>query len=344
MNILYVGPISRESTCLQRYRALQSLGHNLVGISTMLPFGRSRNRLLRLISRILCKFLITSLCNWRIRRLTRKQSFDIVWIDKGLLIAPATLAFVHEHQSEAKLMSYSPDDMMNPANQNLNYLRCISMFDFHVTTKSYNVSELQALGAKKVIFVGNAYDPEVHRPVVVDASDGNLTVADVGFIGAYEKERTLLMDRLAKDGVDVVFHCPSWPIKVGRPKYLRITEGFLERDDYAKQICTFKINLAFLRKVNRDLQTTRSIEIPACGAFMLAERTSEHLDLFEEGEEAEFFSDYDELFAKVKFYLGNESKRIKIAESGLCRVRSSGYSNQERLRRVVEAVSRSRRI
>ena len=31
--------------------------------------------------------------------------------------------------------------------------------------------------------------------------------------------------------------------------------------DYAKAICAFDINLCFLRKCNRDKQTTRSIEM-----------------------------------------------------------------------------------
>ena len=60
-------------------------------------------------------------------------------------------------------------------------------------------------------------------------------------------------------------------------------------DDYRKTICSSKIVLGFLRKVNADTQTSRTFEIPACGGFMLMERTENQQRLFEEGKEAEYF-------------------------------------------------------
>ena len=69
----------------------------------------------------------------------------------------------------------------------------------------------------------------------------------------------------------------------------------LYSEDYSKSFQAFKISLCFLRKINYDQQTTRTVEIPACGGFMIAERTAEHKAMFEEGKEAEFFSSNEEL-------------------------------------------------
>jgi len=41
------------------------------------------------------------------------------------------------------------------------------------------------------------------------------------------------------------------------------------------------------------------VEIPACGSLLLAERTPEHLELFEEGREAEFYGTEQEMLEKI---------------------------------------------
>jgi spore maturation protein CgeB len=72
---------------------------------------------------------------------------------------------------------------------------------------------------------------------------------------------------------------------------------------------------------------------------MLAERTGEHLLLFEEGKEAEFFASTEELIDKTRFYLSHAPARERIARAGRERCLRSGYDNESRLReRLAQAV------
>lgn len=81
------------------------------------------------------------------------------------------------------------------------------------------------------------------------------------------------------------------------------------------------------------------MEVLACGAFMLAERTNEHLRLFEEGKEAAYFGSDSELLEKVRYYLEHEEERKTIGPAGRKRCLDSGYSHHERLKYMLSAIA-----
>jgi hypothetical protein len=132
----------------------------------------------------------------------------VVWVDKGLSIAPATLAHLRAQLPDARFVSYSPDDMHNPVNQSPQYLRSVPLYDLHVTTKSYNVAELREIGAREALFVDNAFDPATHRPVSLAPEEEASLAADVGFVGWFEPERAEWLFRLAEAGLRVTVRGP----------------------------------------------------------------------------------------------------------------------------------------
>lgn len=339
LRILYVG-ITR-GTSQHRQEALRALGHTVRGIPADQPTGLLARQLYRLSHRARRDVDLVG-ANRAIRAAVSQEPFDLLWVDKGLTIAPATLRWVRERQPQTTLVTYSPDDMFAPDLQSANWLDCVPLYDLHVTTKSFNVDELPALGARAVRFVNNAYDPEAHRPLELDGDERRRFAAPVGFAGTWEPERAGLMLRLAKDGVRVRIWGYGWRRMGERHANLEIHDEQLFGLDYARAINATDVNLGFLRKAYRDRQTTRSVEIPACDAFMLAERTDEHLALFEEGHEAEFFASYEELLEKCRAYVADPERRMQVAAAGRARCLSSGYDNASVLRPVVEELEARR--
>jgi len=117
--------------------------------------------------------------------------------------------------------------------------------------------------------------------------------------------------------------------------------GEVYGDDYARALTGSKISIGFLRKACPDQHTTRTFEIPACGSMLLADRTQEHQEFFEEGKEAEFFDSCEELLEKTKFYCSNESARKRIAKGGYKRCIEGGYTYVRRLSTALDALERT---
>jgi spore maturation protein CgeB len=101
-----------------------------------------------------------------------------------------------------------------------------------------------------------------------------------------------------------------------------------------------EIALHFLRKGNRDLQDSRTFEIPACRVFMLAEYSEVHAALFEENKEAVFFRTKEELLQKVIYYKSESARRAAIAEAGYQRCFSGGYDHYHTLQRVLKTINK----
>jgi hypothetical protein len=318
------------------------MGHRVVHVASGIPPARTlRYQLQRVGGRLrrpgerLRPVWDVFAANRVMRRLARRSRFDLVWVDRGLAIRPETLRELRGAQPQALFLSFSLDDMSNPQHQSRRWLGCVSGYDLHVTNKSYNVSELEEMGAPHVLFVDNAYDPQVHRPLEISEADRARYGGAIGFVGHYERERGEMILGLCREGLEVRVHGPAWkPLRGVEPR-LVLGETYLDGLEYTKAINATAINLGFLRKGNRDLQTTRSIEIPACGGFLLAERTDEHRRLFQEGEEAEFFASFPELLEKCRHYLAHPDERQRLAAAGRRRCQESDYSHAAQLARVL---------
>ncbi|HTB22788.1 MAG TPA: glycosyltransferase [bacterium] len=337
LNILYLGDSAQGTTSLQRCMALRSLGHRV----TMADSAPRSIGLLHRVDDWLYRKGFSGMghrspaTNRQIRQELGRRVFDLLWIDKGIYITPETIAAAKAANPGLLVLGYSPDYMAARHNNSRWFIAHSASYDLFVTTKSYAVEWHKAIGTKDVLFVGNAYDPATHRPMRIAAATRKALGGPVGFIGFYEAPRAEAVAYLGAHGVPTKVYSPGWDTSSPAPGVTVVARP-LFGDDYAKAINAFDINLCFLRAMNLDVQTQRSVEIPACGAFMLAERTAEHQGLFKEGIEADFFSSKEELLSKCRFYLANPAVRKRVALAGYRRCLRSGYSNQARMEKMIE--------
>jgi hypothetical protein len=132
----------------------------------------------------------------------------------------------------------------------------------------------------------------------------------------------------------------EWKSALPRDVYAAVKPIIYARGaDYRRALCASKIGACFFSRWNRDQYTTRSWEIPACGAFLLSERTPAMQEFYCEGKEAEFFEGPDEFMDKVRFYLQNDSARKKISAAGYARVIASGNDIYSRMRQWLADVT-----
>ncbi len=349
MQFVYYGCLSAGSTSLHRMRAIVRLGHTVLPVDSGEPRTGFRRRTLtqlnRVIQNLYARDMVSigmvdpSSVNERILALTRDRRPQVVWLDKALDVRPDTLSAIRRDHPAAAIVGYSPDDMAQRFNRSFYFSATTHLYDAYFTTKSYGVSDLRSMGCPRVFFVGNGYDPDSHRPVELTEQERHAYGAPVAFIGSYEQERAQSLTRLGQAGIPVRIWGDGWGRLRGRAKGLQIEGRAVYEEEYAKVVSATKINLCFLRKANRDRQTTRSVELAACGGFMLAERTDEHADLFAEGREASFFGDDNELIDQCRHYLTHDEDRLRVARAGLARCISSGYSNDARMRDMLRHIA-----
>ena len=273
--------------------------------------------------------------NRRILEKLNEYDFDIIFVIKGNHIYPSTIRKIKSIQPTSILINWSLDDMFAKHNRSVFYSKNLPLFDLVITTKSYNClpDELPSLGAKKILFQNNSF---YNYSFFQDLQRPNSFLYDICFVGTAELQRFHSLNFLAKHGYKVKIFGSSWDKKIYRnhEDNLSIEYRNLDQREYFETIINSKISLCFLRKLNRDLQTLRTVEIPSVGGFMLAERTLEHTSMFVEDDEAVFFGDDNELLQKVKKYLTDDQIREKIAKKGMLKSHAK-FQLRKRLREII---------
>jgi spore maturation protein CgeB len=332
LSILYIGHCN--GTSLDRANALRRLGHRVehLDLRHLLPPTPW-------IDRVIWKLGGQFLSPWILRALPGKlknHRYDLCYVDSGEIVTPGIIRMIRRHAT--KIVNYNIDDPFGRRDiaRFAAYRRSVPHYDLCVVVRSENVAEAERLGAKDVMRLYRSSDEIAHAPRVVTAEDAERWHSDVLFLGTWFPERGPFLVELIERGVPLTIRGANWQKAREWPVLKAYFKGGqLEGNEYALALQCAKVNLGLLSKGNRDLHTTRSLEIPALGALLCAERTDEHLAMYREGEEALFWDSAEECVKVCLDVLRDDERRKRIAAAGLARSIVNGNHNENAMNAII---------
>ena len=344
VKILYLGGSS--GTSHQRKEALVRLGHQVVRVDphSLLPSSRAihmwewhagsvglaeivRRRALRTLDQL------TSIYG----------AFDVAWVEQGNLISDR---FVKDLKIRIpRVLCYTIDDPFGGRDPRRwrQFFRALPEYDLLVVVRACNLREAYERGARNVLRVFMSADEIAHAPRQLTDDERRQWQSEVVFVGTAFPERGPFLADLVRLGVPLTIYgnryqrLPQWPAL--RPHWRPANTG--SDTDYAKAISAAKVCLGLLSKGNRDEHTTRSMEIPSLGGLLCAERTPEHLALYEEDREAVFWSTSEECASKCLDLLSDAKRREAIATAGRQRYLRNPWRNMAVMETILNAATSS---
>ncbi len=332
MNVLYVGHYKPGTTTRARGEQLREILHpeDFFVVDIDVPVDQT-SRIFKSIGwRFYIGPMITRINNYLEDQIMNKPHFDIVWIDKGVFIKPSILKRLSA--SGSKLIHYTPDTAFT-YNRSRLFFEGIPYYDHCITTKSFELADYRQMGAKRVHYSTQGYDPVLHKKYYeLEDKDGII------FIGQYEHWRESVVQAIVDSQMVITVGGAGWKEMAGKmknSKYFRYAGEALFHEPYARAISKSKVSLGLLARKFPEKHTTRTFEIPACYTALATERNDEILSFFSE-EEVMFFKDIPELIDKLSRAMSDPLYLESITRKGYQKVHEGGYDYKRILSKLVK--------
>lgn len=202
--------------------------------------------------------------------------------------------------------------------------RALPHYDWIFTTKTFGLNDMrEQLGITRASHIQFAFDPELHRPIPMSERDEARYGCDVSYVGTWSPKKEQLLTELARRRPSV--HLRIWGEYWDNARSAAIRDAIGGREvlgnEFVRALLGTKINLSIMSEARKgssrgDQVANRTFAVPACGAFVLHERTAELLELFREDEQLACFVDAGEMIEKIDYYLARPERRREIAEQG----------------------------
>ena len=250
---------------------------------------------------------------------------DIIWVFKGMEIFPKSLQQLKE--KGIKLVNYNPDhpfqfDSKGSGNENI--LNNIELYDLHFSYSKKIIREFEAKFNVRTSYLPFAYH------MAKENSNQNI-IRKVGFIGNPDMDRWNIINSLLDAGIEVDVFGIGWEKFIVNKKNGLTIHPPVFKDDFIDRSQDYALQLNVFRPQNEESHNMRTFEMPALGCIMLAPDSEEHRDFFEDGVEAYFYSNVQDLIELTRKVLAMETEDlISIRKNAYDRSIRSKYGYSDR--------------
>lgn len=263
---------------------------------------------------------------------------DLIFICKGNTLEASTVDELRSISGAIMLNLYTDNPNVDPGHAMFGQLSSrLARYDCVFSSSKSLIPVFYLCGAPKVALLPFAHDPALHQPATVNPSEKAFYESPVACLSTWGALHEQWLEHLAPFGLKIwgkhwhhlrpaspLIHC--WQ----KPGATEVGVGA----DMAKVCGCSSIVFNLVRAEHGCLSSMKTFELPACGAFVISNRTDEQLEYFEEDRCAVYFSTAQELLEKVRFYLQHQELREKIAASAYAEV-SNRHTYSHRLETIL---------
>lgn len=340
LTVLYIGDHSPASTSRHRADALRRIGCKVTILDPAQVNGSITRLRAFLDYRTGYYFRQSSLLRQlqtRIAELSARPG--LVWVNGGELLGPRIIRWLRS-ECGCPVILYQNDDPLGnrDGNRFLSLKSSLPYYDLCVFVRLETQLEALAIGAKRTLRVFMSYDEHIHAS---PSGFSSVPKPIVSFIGARipGENRDHFLLTLLNAGLPISLIGNRW----NRSRYWPVLKNVYHGParfgtPYSQALASAAVSLGFLSHQNRDLTTTRSFETPACGGLLCAERTSEHQLLYEQTQDAIFWSSSSECIQECRNLLRDPRRNQQIRVSGLNQVFRLGVGNEDICRQILASL------
>lgn len=237
--------------------------------------------------------------------------YDCIFVITGWHLDPETIDLAKRHSK--LIYNWSIDELFNNVFSSYINPETYLKYDCIFSQRRHLFDSYYSRGIKRIEYFPFYYY-DGHYPIVPSEAEKLEWGSDIAFLGSWSKSREKKL--YALEGYNVKIWGAHWN-RASRDfkKKFDITNKIAWLQDMSRVVNSAKVIVDVLTEEQNDQINLKTYQIPACGGFLLTERTDEVLKLFEEEKEIACYGSLTELREKCVYYLEHNAERKVIANN-----------------------------